>query len=124
MKKHANRYLNLLSSKKVFAVGGLLCVLFACSKNSMDKPASNVCSGASKSFAADVNPIIQAKCIGCHGVGSNNGPGALLTYSEIFNAREEIRSAVASGLMPLNGTLTAAEKNSILCWIDNGATNN
>jgi hypothetical protein len=26
--------------------------------------------------------------------------------------------------MPMNGSLTAAEKNAILCWIDNGAANN
>jgi len=26
--------------------------------------------------------------------------------------------------MPLNATLTATQKNAILCWIDNGAPNN
>ena len=52
------------------------------------------------------------------------GPRPLLNYSQIFNARADIRPAVASGHMPLNATLTVTEKNAILCWIDNGAPNN
>jgi hypothetical protein len=85
------------------------------------------CSGTAKSFSADVNPIMQATCTsnsGCHGAGSNNGPGELLTYSEIFNARSSIRSTVASGSMPKTGSLTSTQKNAIICWIDNGASNN
>jgi len=85
------------------------------------------CSGTAKSFSTDVNPIIQATCTtnsGCHGSGSNNGPGELLTYSEIFSSRSSIRSAVASGSMPKTGSLTTAQKNAIICWIDNGAPNN
>lgn len=85
------------------------------------------CSGAAKTFSTDVTPIIQTTCAtnsGCHGAGSGNGPGVLANYQQVFNARGDIRSAVASGHMPLNGSLTAAEKNAILCWIDNGAPNN
>lgn len=79
-----------------------------------------------KAFAADVSPIIQANCTGsgCHGVGSTSGPGALTTYSQIFNARSNIRAAVSSGVMPQGSSLPASQKNSILCWIDSGAPNN
>ncbi len=50
---------------------------------------------------------------------------ALLTnYTQVFNARTSIRTAVSTGAMPQNATLTAAQKNSILCWIDAGAQNN
>jgi hypothetical protein len=31
---------------------------------------------------------------------------------------------VLSGLMPQNATLTTAQKNTIICWIDSGAPNN
>lgn len=85
------------------------------------------CSGVPKSFSADVNPVIQSTCAtnaSCHGSGSVNGPGELLTYSEVFNARVSINSAVASGIMPKTGSLTAGQKNSILCWISSGAPNN
>lgn len=86
----------------------------------------NCSSVPNKAFAADVNPIIQTVCAaaGCHANGSSNGPGALTNYTEVFNARTQIRSAVSSGFMPQGSTLGTAQKNAILCWIDSGAPNN
>jgi hypothetical protein len=80
----------------------------------------------SKAFAANVSPIIQASCAiaGCHAAGSGNGPGALTTYSQISTNASSIRSAVSSGRMPQGSTLSTAQKNSIICWIDSGAPNN
>lgn len=77
-----------------------------------------------KAFAANVNPIIQASCnvSGCHAAGSTNGPGPLTNYAQISAA--SIRSAISSGSMPKGSTLTAAQKNSIICWIDSGKPNN
>ena len=103
----------------------LLVLVFACSKNTSGFTAD--CSGGTKSFANDVNPVIASSCAtnaGCHAAGSVNGPGALTSYSQIFNARSDIRSAVSLGTMPQNGSLTIAQKNSIVCWIDAGALNN
>ena len=79
-----------------------------------------------KDFAANINPIIQTFCNQqtCHDVASTNGPGPLTNYAQVFSARSNIRVAIASGLMPQNATLTTAQKNSILCWIDSGAQNN
>jgi hypothetical protein len=85
------------------------------------------CSGVASAFAANVNPIIQSTCAtdaSCHGTGSANGPGPLLTYTQIFNARVTIKAAVASGTMPKVGSLTTLQKNTIICWIDGGAPNN
>jgi len=107
----------------IIAVLGFLC---AC-KKSTDTSTPIDCSGPAKTFSVDVKPIMQVSCAfdsDCHGSGSNSGPGTLLNYSEIFNARSSIRSAVLSGDMPKGGSLTASEKNAIICWIDNGATNN
>ncbi len=103
---------------------GLLIV--ACTKNAASNFISD-CSGTPKAFATDVNPIIQATCVtnsGCHAAGSSRGPGALTTYQQIYNSRAAIRQVVASGSMPENGSLSVAQKNAIICWIDNGATNN
>ena len=102
----------------------ILIFVFACSKNNNN---AADCSTTAKSFASDVTPIIQSSCAtnsGCHASGSVNGPGALTTYSQIFNARSDIRAAVSSGAMPQNGSLSTAQKNSIICWIDAGAQNN
>jgi hypothetical protein len=112
--------------KAGLALTALICFLYAC-KKSTTSVASVDCSGTAKSYATDVNPIIQASCAtnsGCHGSSSHSGPGELLTYAEVFNARSTIRAAVLSGAMPQNGSLTTAQKTAIICWIDNGATNN
>ena len=84
------------------------------------------CTGVPKSWATDVNPIIQGFCnsAGCHATGSVNGPGALTNYTQVFNARAQIRPQIAAGTMPQGSTLTTAQKNSFLCWIDSGAPNN
>jgi hypothetical protein len=84
------------------------------------------CSTVPKSWVTDVNPIVQGFCntSGCHAAGSANGPGALTNYTQVFNAKAQIRPAIASGLMPQGATLTTAQKNSFLCWIDSGAPNN
>ncbi len=118
---HSPKFKMLKFSVSFFA---FLIFINACTK----KPEFTTdCNGPAKSFVTDVSPVFQTSCAinsGCHATGSGNGPGPLLTYSQIFNARSDIRSAVASGHMPLNATLTSTEKNAILCWIDNGAPNN
>jgi len=108
-------------------------VITACSKSSEGGGGGNGggggvnCSGVPSAFAANVNPVIQSTCAtdaSCHGSGSINGPGPLLNYTQIFNARVAIKTSVGNGTMPKTGTLTTAQKNSIICWVDSGAPNN
>ena len=98
----------------------------SCSKNDTAAFTVDCSSVTSKTFAANVNPLIQSSCnqASCHDVASTNGPGPLTNYTQVFNARTAIRGQIAAGLMPQNTTLTTAQKNSIICWIDNGAQNN
>jgi len=98
--------------------------IFSCGK---DNAAPADCSGPAKTFSADVHPITSSTCAtnsDCHGNGSVNGPGPLLTYTQVFNARSSIRSAVSDGRMPKNGSLSASQKSAIICWIDSGGPNN
>jgi hypothetical protein len=83
------------------------------------------CSSVSAKFTADINPIIQNSCAiaGCHGTGSNNGPGPLLTFDQIRNSAASIKSAVVSKNMPRGATLSNAQIQQISCWVDNGARN-
>lgn len=112
-------------------------IIVACSKSGGGDPdpggggggggSTTNCTGVASSFANNVNPIISSTCATdatCHGAGSTNGPGPLLTYNAIFTARFTIKTAVANGTMPKTGTLTAAQKNSIICWVDAGGPNN
>ena len=84
------------------------------------------CSGAPKTFSGDVNPLVQSVCNmpSCHASGSTNGPGPLTNYTQVFNARAAIRSAISSGFMPQDRTFTSAQRSAFVCWIDNGAPNN
>ena len=103
---------------------------FSCSKSNDGGGAGSStvdCSTvANKAFSADVNPVIQSTCnvVSCHAAGSANGPGPLTNYSQVFNARTDIRAAISSGAMPQGSTLSSSQKNSIVCWIDSGAPNN
>ena len=111
--------------KSIVIVSAFIAViLFACGKGAVSYNAD--CSTA-KSYATDVSPIIQSYCAtnsGCHASGSSHGPGALTTYAQIYSARSSIRTAVANGSMPENGSLSNDQKNAIICWIDSGASNN
>jgi len=117
-------------TKMVSMLVVLVFLLVACTKRHEDtlgtvSPGNG--SGPATSFAVDVDPIVQSSCAassGCHGSGSSAGPGPLLTYTQVFNARSSIRSAVSSGRMPPNGGLSVTQKNSIIFWIDSGAPNN
>ncbi len=90
-------------------------------------PGGNACDGVNANFAAHVQPILTTSCAtnsSCHGDGSANGPGPLTNYTQAKNAATQIQSAVTSGRMPKNGSLTTAQKNTINCWVNAGAPNN
>jgi len=115
----------------VFAIVGIIMLLYSCSKgNGSDSgngnPTTSACDNISKTWSTDVSPLISSFCNqpGCHSTGSSNGPGALTSYAQVFAARNQVRDAVQSGRMPQNATLSADQKNKIICWIDNGAPNN
>ena len=113
-----------------FVFASFVIIFFtACSKSSSSSNNNNPtvdCGTIAKSFSANVQPITSTRCAipGCHDAGSNNGPGPLTTYQQIFNERSNIRSAIATGLMPQGSSLTQVQINTILCWIDSGAPNN
>lgn len=111
------------SSRLIFAVA---VILSSCAYN--DSSSGEVsCTGVEISFAEDVMPIITTSCatdVTCHATGSREGPGALTTYAQVNGARADIAAAVTSGDMPKNSSLTAAERNTIICWVRNGGLNN
>lgn len=100
--------------KIVFVLICCTALLSACKKTSTSY--SPDCSGATKTFATDVSPLITSYCKGCHSQYSG--------YSQISADKSAIRNSIVSGSMPKGSTMTDAEKNNIVCWIDDGAPNN
>ncbi len=103
-------------------------LLNACSKGGGGtQPPIDPCAGLSAKFNADVQPIINTTCansVSCHGAGSQNAGGALTDYSKISAKSAQIKFQVENGLMPKNSSLTADQKNKIICWINSGSPNN
>lgn len=81
-----------------------------------DHPETNV------SYAATIGPLFQTKCAGCHS-GSGRGTTAWLFtgYSSVRNDADRIRNAVVvTRAMPMGGSLSAAELESVRKWFDQG----
>ncbi len=113
--------------KNVVVLAVLLASMCLIQCTSSDSAEAVSCGGTTISFASEVKPIIDAKCAtttACHATGSKEGPGALTTYSQVFASRSQVSSSVSTGKMPQGSTLTADQKNKIVCWIQNGAANN
>jgi hypothetical protein len=88
----------------------------ACSKSSTTPIYTADCSGAAKSYSQDALPVINSACVSCHSEYS--------TYNGIAADKDAIRMTIINGSMPTKTTLTATQKNNVVCWIDSGAPNN
>jgi hypothetical protein len=85
------------------------------------------CSTTAPKFAADVQPIVTSVCStnsNCHASGSGNSGGAFINHSQIDAKKASIRAAILNGSMPQSGSISQAQINAIICWIDAGAINN
>jgi len=128
------------SFRYIVVMATIMITFIACSKSTETDASNNTvppppppsppatsCASIPAKFSSDVSAIIQSSCAtssGCHGNGSRNGPGALTTFNQIQNAAALIKSEVVSKRMPLGGSLTNSQIQSISCWVDNGALNN
>ncbi|MFZ4522838.1 MAG: hypothetical protein ACOYNC_14110 [Bacteroidales bacterium] len=100
----------------MFGLVVCLALTGACKKSSTSPGYTPDCSGTAKSFSSDVLPVINSACKSCHSDYSN--------YSRISGDKAAIRSTIVNGSMPEGSTMSAAQKNTVVCWIDNGAPNN
>lgn len=110
---------------------GSLGALFGCSSQAPD-------DSVGPTYCADVQQIVQKKCVRCHSDPPDNGAPFPLVTIEDFDApfpghpelmvADAARDAVAAALMPLTSLeleppvepLEASEKKTLLSWLDNG----
>ena len=97
-----------------------------------------VAAGATVSFANEILPIIQSRCINCHGGDKTEEGLSMNTHAEIMAGSENgailvpgdaasslIIEMVASGDMPKRGPkLTPPQIQLIADWINQGALDN
>ncbi|NQX87474.1 MAG: hypothetical protein HRT77_02310 [Halioglobus sp.] len=73
-------------------------------------------------YAGDIAPIVQAKCIGCHNAGDNPlAPFSLEGKTRADAFKSAIHFSVADGSMPPVGALplTTIERAKLLAWAQN-----
>lgn len=107
----------------------IIFLIISCSKGSGggNNLPPDSCNGLSFKFTSDVQPIVNTTCAinsNCHAAGTVNRGGPLTDYNKIFVKKSDIKFQIEAGLMPQSGSLTADQKNKIICWINNGAPNN
>lgn len=88
------------------------------------------CDSTKYAFTANIHPIIQNYCEGCHKPGNVSGGVDLSTYAKIVseaNSGNLLGSIIhASGYQPMppSGKLTECEIAQVKKWIETGSTNN
>jgi cytochrome c553 len=116
----------------VGVLSGCMILIFSCSKkNEEDLSGGTTCTSTNMTYAANIKPILQSFCFGCHGNGlSQNGVN--------FDTHVGVKAAVDNGkligvithasgfpAMPQNAPkLSDCNINKIQDWISRGAPNN
>ena len=116
----------------LFVAGFIILSQYGCSKNSdtsviTPPPQTTDCTGINPSFSTDVLPLIQTKCAinsDCHATGSTNSGGPFTNFSQVSAKASNIKAQVSAGTMPKSGSITPAQKATLICWVNNGASNN
>jgi hypothetical protein len=131
--------ITLIFMKKTTTLSALICftvlVFTACSKSDTTTAGGGTgsgtktfsCVGISPKFSTDVQPILSSVCSinsSCHASGSTNSGGTLTTYAEVNAKKSNIKAAILAGTMPQTGSISQAQINSFICWIESGAPNN
>ena len=85
------------------------------------------CDASVFSYAAKIQPILQANCYAsaCHGLNGENGE--LITYAQVqavVNDGSFRQAVVIEKRMPDGAALAACELDLIEKWLDAGALNN
>ncbi len=94
-------------------------------------PDASGCDTVNVSFSADVQPVIQSNCQGCHSGSFPSGGIDLSNYTNIANTANtgQLYGAIAHlpGFSPMpqnQPQLSACTIKQIKAWIDEGALNN
>lgn len=109
------------SFKSLFLISFcILLLILGCSKK--DTALEYTCD-PSISFTNTIKPILDKNCntSGCH---DDIVITALNNFQMVHDGAAQIKISVEVGRMPKGGKLSIADKNALICWIDNGAKNN
>ena len=81
---------------------------------------------ATVTFSANIEPIIQGNCLGCHSSPPRNGaPFSLVTYAQVSSRSSGVLNTISKqtgepSVMPPSGRIPQASINLIDQWIQEG----
>lgn len=112
--------------KKIFLIASLSTLLYS-SCTFEKSEALTVGCDATMSYATDIKPIIDAKCVSCHTTGASQGD--FQTYavvkSKIDNGTFKNRVFTVKDMPPGGSTpVTEEELGKIKCWMEQGSLDN
>lgn len=112
--------------KKLLLTVAVFSMMAAVSCGGNDDALTDVACDGETSLSVDVMPLIESNCAvsGCH--LASQSP-TLSTTAGVLNNSSRIRSEVAAKTMPPAGSglrLTDAERETIICWVQQGALDN
>lgn len=90
-------------------------------------PTTDTCAASAPSYAADIAPLVHARCLSCHFAGNSNSSVVLETQAEIRQQTQLVETQVYRCSMPPPGDATPladSERMELLQWLVCGAPNN
>lgn len=111
----------MFKQKLFITILSILALGCGCSKSSTDNSVSTCDQNIS--YNKKIKHLFSTNCntSGCH---DDVVITSLSNYQTVHDGAVQIKNSILSGRMPKNKTLSAIDKNAIICWIDNGAKNN
>jgi len=86
----------------------------------------SACPADPPSYARDIAPLIQARCLECHAPGGKESNRDLTTYDHVYANRSAVLNQVYGCAMPPAGAsgLDDAQRATLLAWLVCHAPNN
>lgn len=107
--------------KTVLFIALFAIVAVGCTK---EESTEITCGATTPSFSSEVNPVLQQKCISCHGDVMPRGNVSLSNYSKVAANKSAVRKIFVSTTAHEGVSVTTAQRNTVCCWIDSDAPNN
>ncbi len=94
-------------------------------------PEVTACDTTNVSYAADVLPVLESQCLGCHNTASQQGNVNLEGYDNVraYAQNGRLYGSIAwlngySAMPPAGSQLPTCTIDKIKAWVDAGAPNN
>jgi hypothetical protein len=122
-------FIEFFNMKKLTSLLSLssMIILCSCDSRTYEDISDNKPIELPVKYTADIKPIIENNCIGCHSEGSFIKP--LATYEQVKNNINSILDRIQRpdgdpGKMPKGGSLSPAQINTFIKWKADGLTEN